>query len=184
MVIFAVLIIMIVQYSNTHGDIMKQYNERFNRWLLDNGQKIINYNFLFEDREIAKYLPDNFGYAKTLENMNAFMEHATHVIVFFIFTLGYLCVTKKVFPSLWTGILTGIIIATALNLWSEMFQNGISGRGYETIDVINNFIGILAGIIVYIIFVLLKDRISKRRNRKPKRYTVNVRYLNGRPFFK
>lgn len=183
--VMVLLLITVFHYSDFNGDRMIAHNESVNRWILDQGQKIPGFNHWFKDPEIVKYLPDNYGYAEKLENMNAFTEHATHVVLFFVFTLGFLYILKWTRLSFWPKVGVAIFLGTVLNYVSEMYQNGIHHRGYEDIDVFHNFLGMFSAVIVfsfYVYFKFRREKTAKEKSSGPKE--IEIRYITGESFFK
>ena len=183
--IMVLLFVTVFLYSDFNGDRMIAHNESVNRWLLDQGQKIPGFNHWFKDPEIVKYLPDNYGYAEKLENMNAFTEHATHVVLFFVFTLGFLYALKWTRLSFWQKIAVAVFTALVLNYGSEMYQNGIHHRGYEDIDIFHNFWGMVSAVIVFSLYVYFKygpKKTVKEKSSGPKK--IEIRYITGESFFK
>lgn len=182
--------VLVLWFPNIQGDRLVGMNESVNRMILDLlGEDHLAVRLLSGEaagaapaEEFDAMLPESFGTANKLEAMNRWMEDGVHVIQFFLFTWGlFFLLRRSRLP--WTGkvILVGLL-AGSIGFFSELFQNAVSGRGYESQDVIHNLWGVGAAILQEWMRLNRKKRQAMKESKTDRQ--VVVRRLSGEDFFK
>jgi len=182
--------VLVLWFPNIQGDRLVGMNETVNRMILDVlGEDHLAVRLLAGEaaeeapaQEFDIMLPESFGTANKLEAMNRWMEDGVHVIQFFLFTWGlFFLLRRSRLP--WTGkIILVALLAGSIGFFSELFQNAVSGRGYESQDVIHNLWGVGAAILVEWMRLNRKKRQAMKESKTDRQ--VVVRRLSGEDFFK
>lgn len=188
-VVLAGLLMFVLWFPNIQGEVLSQMNEALNRQVLQVfGSDHYLVRFMDDDRRAVVYdsdfaarLPENYGYALRLEKMNRWMEDGIHSIQYFVFTVGCLMLISHRKISFWKRMALVALIAVALSYFSEMMQNAVSGRGYETKDVIHNLWGIGIGLVIYWLGANRKKRSRPQKGETDRQ--VIVKRLSGADFF-
>ena len=104
------------------------------------------------------------------------MEHIIHVILFFGLVLVFLIIFKKVKMKTLLNVTLSVTLCAFLAYFNEMIQNGVSGRGYERIDVVHNLEGTGIGLLIFLFSLLIKRLIKKRPN-KNNINSIEIKYF-------
>lgn len=182
-IMILIMIVIVIIFTAIQGEALADFSEAVNRWILDVSQNSINIAVFSSYPEIRSMLPEYFGYAEQLENLNIFMEDAIHVFLFFMFTLAFLIFLKLTRLSLLQRMLLVLLISCLAGYGSEMLQNAVFKRGFEDRDTLNNNIGILSAAAIYLIGFFFKKGTKQKRSQSNAKRLVVVRYLSGKDFF-
>lgn len=183
------ILFLVLWFPNIQGDVLSQMNESVNRTLLEAlGEDHMMIDLmaggsdeLSSNEAFSEMLPSHFGNANRLQAMNGWMEDAIHVIQYCLFTLGLFLLLRRSRFSDGLKFALVAVLAFALSYYSELFQNAVSGRGYESKDVIHNLWGVGAGLLTY--WIGRKRKKRKGNTVKEVERKLIVKRLSGEDFF-
>lgn len=174
----------IYYFSNMQGDVLIQLDQSTTRIVLSTLQSL----GLSEDLSLEETFDGRFiiymDTAEKIEKTSLYLERAIHVILFFFaasicsYSLGKLT-RKPVLMCLF--VLVGLLIIAYIN---EMNQQKIYWRGFETMDVLLEWIGAAAGICFALLLYLFTSKRKKHAAAPAQAPYVQVKYLSsGKDFF-
>jgi VanZ family protein len=105
---------------------------------------------------VAK-ISDMTDYSGDVEYWGSVMEHYVHAFLFFFTTLVFLGLFATFSVKFPVALFFTLGISLPLSVGNEYFQSlYVEGRGFEMVDVAFGMVGMLVGIVFYILFKLLK----------------------------
>lgn len=164
---YAVLILVatfvIVTFSFMQGDHLLNLDHHTVEWVLPKTQIFSDMQMASQFRAFGGRVVYNPGNARAIEEAALAMEHAIHVILFFFMTATFLIVLKILRSKLWVNVCVSGLICGLIAYGSETVQNGIFMRGYESIDVLHNFVGVGIALLLFLIVHFTGSLFRKRK---------------------